>query len=71
MIFFIFIRFITRDELRQAMTEYGMGDEATIEEVLDDVDTDKVVDRYLIFCAFFFFFFFGCRVLLFGLYFCS
>ncbi|XP_057794903.1 calcium-dependent protein kinase 29 [Salvia miltiorrhiza] len=33
--------FITRDELRQAMTQYGMGDEATIDEVLDDVDTDK------------------------------
>ncbi|KAJ6797716.1 putative calcium-dependent protein kinase 2 [Iris pallida] len=33
--------YITRDELRQAMTEYGMGDEATITEVLDDVDTDK------------------------------
>ncbi|KAH6799893.1 calcium-dependent protein kinase 29 [Perilla frutescens var. hirtella] len=33
--------FITRDELRQAMTEYGMGDDATIDEVLDDVDTDK------------------------------
>ncbi|CAA0831077.1 calcium-dependent protein kinase 29 [Striga hermonthica] len=32
---------ITRDELRQAMTQYGMGDEATIDEVLDDVDTDK------------------------------
>lgn len=24
------------------MTEYGMGDDATINEVLDDVDTDKV-----------------------------
>ncbi|MFS7993945.1 putative protein kinase CAMK-CDPK family [Helianthus anomalus] len=33
--------YITRDELRHAMTEYGMGDEATINEVLDDVDTDK------------------------------
>ncbi|KAK4481382.1 hypothetical protein RD792_012270 [Penstemon davidsonii] len=33
--------FITRDELRQAMTQYGMGDEATIDEILDDVDTDK------------------------------
>ncbi|KAK5802470.1 hypothetical protein PVK06_030063 [Gossypium arboreum] len=29
--------FITRDELRQAMTRYGMGDEATIE----DADTEK------------------------------
>ncbi|KAK1392947.1 Calcium-dependent protein kinase [Heracleum sosnowskyi] len=33
--------FITRDELRHAMTEYGMGDEATIDEVINDVDTDK------------------------------
>ncbi|KAL8514818.1 hypothetical protein ACS0TY_013781 [Phlomoides rotata] len=33
--------YITRDELRHAMTQYGMGDEATIDEVLDDVDTDK------------------------------
>ncbi|TYH17486.1 hypothetical protein ES288_A05G195600v1 [Gossypium darwinii] len=34
--------FITRDELRQAMTQYGMGDEATIDEVIEDVDTDKI-----------------------------
>ncbi|XP_052202313.1 calcium-dependent protein kinase 33-like isoform X2 [Diospyros lotus] len=33
--------FITRDELRRAMTQYGMGDEATLDEVLEDVDTDK------------------------------
>ncbi|KAL3505434.1 hypothetical protein ACH5RR_035275 [Cinchona calisaya] len=33
--------FITRDELRQAMTKYRMGDEATIDEVINDVDTDK------------------------------
>lgn len=33
--------FISREELRQAMTQYGMGDEATIDEVLDDVDTNK------------------------------
>lgn len=33
--------FITRDELRQAMTQYGMGDDATIDEIIDDVDTDK------------------------------
>lgn len=24
------------------MTEYGMGDEATIDEILNDVDTNKV-----------------------------
>ncbi|XP_074263761.1 calcium-dependent protein kinase 29-like [Silene latifolia] len=33
--------YITKEELRQAMEEYGMGDEATIKEILDDVDTDK------------------------------
>ncbi|KAI9201295.1 hypothetical protein LWI28_021220 [Acer negundo] len=33
--------FITREELRQAMTQYGMGDEATIDEIIEDVDTDK------------------------------
>lgn len=33
--------YITRDELKQAMTEYGMGDEATIDEVIQDVDTDN------------------------------
>lgn len=25
------------------MNQYGMGDEATIDEILEDVDTDKVV----------------------------
>ncbi|KAF3321165.1 calcium-dependent protein kinase 29 [Carex littledalei] len=33
--------FITKDELQQAMSEYGMGDDATIDEVLNDVDVDK------------------------------
>ncbi|KAK3016579.1 hypothetical protein RJ639_005852 [Escallonia herrerae] len=33
--------FITRDELKQTMTEHGMGDEATIDEVINDVDTDR------------------------------
>ncbi|XP_030527313.1 calcium-dependent protein kinase 29 [Rhodamnia argentea] len=33
--------FITRDELRHAMAQYGMGDEATIDEIIEDVDTDK------------------------------
>lgn len=36
------IRYITRDEIKQAMQEYGMGDDATIDEIIDDVDTDKV-----------------------------
>ncbi|XP_044480242.1 calcium-dependent protein kinase 29-like [Mangifera indica] len=33
--------FITREELRQALTQHGMGDEATIDEILEDVDTNK------------------------------
>lgn len=45
-------RYITRDELRQAMTKYGMGDEATIDEIIDDVDTDKVTP--FCFCCVFF-----------------
>jgi calcium-dependent protein kinase len=33
---------ITRDELESAMKEYGMGDEASIKEVISEVDTDNV-----------------------------
>ncbi|KAJ6411963.1 hypothetical protein OIU84_005098 [Salix udensis] len=33
--------FITRDELRQAMSQNGMGDDATIDEIIEDVDADK------------------------------
>lgn len=33
--------FITRDELENAMKEYGMGDEATIKEIIAEVDTDN------------------------------
>lgn len=35
-------RFITRDELEIAMKEHGMGDEATIREIISEVDTDNV-----------------------------
>lgn len=31
--------FITRDELEIAMKEYGMGDDATIKEIISEVDT--------------------------------
>nr|DAD41718.1 TPA_asm: hypothetical protein HUJ06_016041 [Nelumbo nucifera] len=34
--------FITRDELRHALTQYRMGDEATIDEIINDVDTNRV-----------------------------
>lgn len=33
--------FITRDELEIAMKEHGMGDEATIREIISEVDTDN------------------------------
>ncbi|RRT53531.1 hypothetical protein B296_00034368 [Ensete ventricosum] len=35
-------RFITRDELESAMQEHGMGDIATIKEIISEVDTDNV-----------------------------
>ncbi|KAL6992831.1 Calcium-dependent protein kinase 2 [Sarracenia purpurea var. burkii] len=34
--------FITMDELETAMKEYGMGDDATIREIISEVDTDNV-----------------------------
>ncbi|EOY28688.1 Calcium-dependent protein kinase 21 isoform 1 [Theobroma cacao] len=33
--------YITKDELETAMKEYGMGDEASIREVISEVDTDN------------------------------
>ncbi|KAL6992788.1 Calcium-dependent protein kinase 19 [Sarracenia purpurea var. burkii] len=33
--------FITMDELETAMKEYGMGDDATIREIISEVDTDN------------------------------
>ncbi|KAL8468960.1 hypothetical protein ACS0TY_031965 [Phlomoides rotata] len=33
--------YITRDELETAMKEYGIGDEATIKEIILEVDTDN------------------------------
>ena len=38
----LYNRHITRDELESAMKEYGMGDEASIKEVISEVDTDNV-----------------------------
>lgn len=40
--FLIVNRYITRDELEAAMKEYGMGDEASIKEIISEVDTDNV-----------------------------
>ncbi|XP_054777969.1 calcium-dependent protein kinase 2-like [Prosopis cineraria] len=33
--------YITRDELETAMTQHGMGDEATIKEIISEVDADN------------------------------
>ncbi|CAH2078315.1 unnamed protein product [Thlaspi arvense] len=33
--------FITMDELESAMKEYGMGDEASIKDIIAEVDTDN------------------------------
>ncbi|KAK4259001.1 hypothetical protein QN277_005381 [Acacia crassicarpa] len=33
--------YITRDELESAMTQHGMGDEATIKEIISEVDADN------------------------------
>jgi len=35
-------RFITRDELELAMKEHGLGDDATIKEIISEVDSDNV-----------------------------
>lgn len=34
--------YITRDELKAAMKDYGMGDEETIREIISEVDADNV-----------------------------
>ncbi|KAL6501662.1 hypothetical protein OROGR_026795 [Orobanche gracilis] len=33
--------YITRDEVRQALRQYGMDDEVTLDDILHDVDTDN------------------------------
>lgn len=38
--------FITRDELKSAMKEYGMDDEATIKEIILEGNTDTVSCRF-------------------------
>lgn len=35
-------RYITVEELEQALKKYNMGDEKTIKEIIAEVDTDKV-----------------------------
>lgn len=36
------IRYITMEELEQALKQYNMGDSKTIKEILAEVDTDNV-----------------------------
>ena len=41
-LFFIYFRYITVDELEDALTKHNMGDEATIRDIIAEVDTDRV-----------------------------
>jgi hypothetical protein len=41
------------------MADYGMGDEATVDEVIEVVDTDKVIIFSWILIIFIFSFYFG------------
>lgn len=36
-------RYITTEELEQALKKYNMGDEKTIREIIAEVDTDNVL----------------------------
>lgn len=40
--FFFWVRYITMEELEQALKKYNMGDEKTIKEIIAEVDTDNV-----------------------------
>ncbi|KAL5190951.1 Calcium-dependent protein kinase 29 [Glycine soja] len=43
--------YITTDELREAITEHQMGDEAAIDEVFNDVDFDKEIFTHGCLCS--------------------
>ena len=45
---FCFARYITVEELTQALQEHDMGDEETIKTIIAEVDADKV--RLLVGC---------------------
>ena len=42
-------RYITRDELEIAMIQHGIGDEATIKEIISEVDADVLFLMLLIY----------------------
>lgn len=42
------IRYITMEELEQALKQYNMGDSKTIKEILAEVDTDNVKLLFLL-----------------------
>ena len=44
--FVLLYRYITVDELEQALKKYGIGDNKKIKEIIVEVDTDHV-SRYL------------------------
>lgn len=39
-------RYITKDELKQALSQHGVGDDATIAEIIADVDSDHVCNDF-------------------------
>ena len=42
LLMFFVLRFITVDELEEALTKHHMGDKETIKEIIAEVDTDRV-----------------------------
>lgn len=45
MIFFFDIRYITMEELEQALREFGMNDAKDIKEIISEVDSDNVSQK--------------------------
>lgn len=41
-VIFFFLRYISREELEQALREFGMDDENDLREIINEVDTDHV-----------------------------
>jgi len=47
-VFKLMDKYITKDELEIAMTHHGIGDEATIKEIISDLDVDVMFLMLLI-----------------------
>ena len=61
-------RFITRDELSKIMSPYGFADETSTDQIIDDVDIDKVLNHHSsLLSSYLYWLFFITIFLLFGL----